>query len=147
MSTQNVVLNNGQQAIIQTSTAKIFIWANRTINGTFVNSTGSPLVIPAGQVIGRIASSQNMAICKSAASDGSQYPIGLLFETTTFATGETKQITICNKGDVAREQVVFDGTDTFATPVLLRSLEDRITGDTEGIHLVPTTELSNYDNQ
>jgi hypothetical protein len=53
---------------------------------------------------------------------------------------------MCVAGDVAQEKLIFQGSDTLATVVSSRTLNDRIGADTVGVKLVSGTELTEYDN-
>lgn len=146
MSSNNVVLNNGQQAIINTNTSKIFIYENRSEVGNYTNSGYDNVTLQPGTLMGRVAATQKLVPLVSSASDGSQFPVGILMGGRVIEPGDTVQLTICNYGDVAEEQIIFQGSDTLSTLVSDRSLRDRISSDTAGIRLVPTNDLTNYDN-
>lgn len=141
-----VVINTNSQLNINRDTAKVFLDCNRYENEVYENTTGGDVTLTKGQVMGRIAATGKLLPLKSAAVDGSQYPVGIVTETVTVATTVEINVSICVEGDVAKEQVVFDGADTFATIVDGRQLGDRIASDTVGIKLVETTDLTNYDN-
>lgn len=146
MSSNNVDLNTGNQAIIQTDLKKVFIWENRWATGTYTNSTGSAVTLYAGTLLGRISSSQKLVPLASGASDGSQYPVGICGNDMTVENGESKTLTFCNYGDVAEEAVRLDGSDTLSTVISGRSIRDRIGADTVGVRLVASTQMTNYDN-
>jgi hypothetical protein len=147
MSSNNVALNNGQQAIINTDLSKIFIWNNRYSKATYTNSTYAPLTLAAGTVMGRISANQQIIPLKSAATDGSQTPVGILANDITVADGASAEVAFCVSGDVAEEKLIFQGSDTLNTVVGTRILRDHIGGATVGIKLVAGTELTGYDNQ
>lgn len=147
MSEVTEELNNGQQAIYNYDTSKIFIRENRYITATYTNGSGDTVVLTPGMLMGRIGSSQKAAILTSAATNGSEFPLGILASYHSVADGASVTVTICIAGDVAEEKVVLAGADTLAT--LLpddRSLRDHIAGDTMGIKLVTCDEMTNYDN-
>lgn len=147
MSTNNVVLNNGQQAIINTNTAKIFVWNNRYISASYTNSTYDEVTIPAGTLIGRVHATGEVIPLASGASDGSQFPLGVLASDYTVDAGDTVSVSLCVEGDVVEAYVVLDGSDTMDTVISARTIRDRIGADTVGIKLVGETELTGYDNQ
>lgn len=147
MSNQTVSLNTGNQAIIKTDTAKIFLWNNRYESADYTNGGGAPVVLPKGTVMGRINATGKVAPLTSAAVDGSQFPCGILNEDWTVAAGATQNVSFCVAGDVAEEKVILQGADTLATVVTGRTLRDRIASDTVGIKLVAGTELTGYDNE
>ena len=147
MSTNNVVLNNGQQAIINTNTAKIFVWNNRYISAEYTNSTYDAVTIPAGTLMGRVHATGEVIPLASGASDGSQFPLGVLASDYTVDAGDTVSVSLCVEGDVVEAYVVLDGSDTMDTVISARTIRDRIGADTVGIKLVGETELTGYDNQ
>lgn len=126
--------------------SKIFLGNNRYSSFTYTNPTGAIVTLTAGQLMGRVSATQKVLPLASAAVDGSQYPIGIVNEDRDVQIGETVTIALCVAGNVAREKVICNGADTLATPISLRSIEDRIGSDTVGIKLVATTELTGYDN-
>lgn len=148
MAEQNVVFNNGQQAIINTSTPQIFLWNKRSEQGQMNNGTYDPITYPAGTVLGRVSATGLLKPLASAAVDGSQFPVGVLMSGYTVEEGETRDVFMCVAGDVAAEQLIFQGSDTLNTVISGRRLRDRIQADTVGIKLVFATEMSGpYDNQ
>lgn len=147
MSTNNVVLNNGQQAIINTNTAKIFVWNNRYISASYTNSTYDAVTIPAGTLMGRVHATGEVIPLASGASNGSQFPLGVLASDYTVDAGDTVTVSLCVEGDVVEAYVVLDGSDTMDTVISARTIRDRIGADTVGIKLVGETELTGYDNQ
>lgn len=148
MSSQTVSLNTGNQAIIKTETAKIFLWDNRFEDADYTNGGGAPVTLLAGTVMGRISASGKIVPLTSAAVDGSQLPVGILNDDWTVAAGATQKMSICVSGDVAEEKILLQGGDTLETVVSSRRLRDRIAGDTVGIKIVKAAdELSGYDNE
>lgn len=149
MSTNSVVYNNGQQAIITTDLTKIFIWNNRYDKGIYTNSTYADVTLLAGQLIGRVGSSQELKPMLSTNTDGSQYPLGILADNYTVVAGAQQELAFCVAGDVAEEKVVLTSPDALATLIgsTTRSIRDHIAGDTVGIKLVASTQNTDYDNQ
>lgn len=146
MSSQNVALNTGQQATINTERSKIFIWRNRYDYADYTNGGGSTVVLSAGTLIGRISATGKVIPLASAAADGSQYPLGILADDYTVAAGATVRVYYGHAGDVAEEKVILSGADTLDTVVSGQRMRDRITSYT-GLKLVKSTDLTNYDNQ
>jgi hypothetical protein len=145
MSSQSVVLNTGQQAIINTERSKIFIWNNRYDSADYTNGGGSPVTLAAGTLLGRISATGKVIPLASAAADGSQFPLGILADDYTVAAGATVKVYYGMAGDVAEEKVILAGSDTLETVVSGQRMRDRITSYT-GIKLVKSTDLTNYDN-
>lgn len=150
MSSQNIPLNNGRQAIINTETSKTFGWNIRTEYDNYVNNSGyNPYTMPAGMLLGRISATNVMVPFKSDANDGSQYVVGILLEDLTLDGGASAQVAVITAGDVFAEKVVFakpgDGMETVVNG---RRMKDHIQSQSAGIKLVfNTTEMSDFDNQ
>jgi hypothetical protein len=147
MSKQEVILNNGQQMIVNTDLAKIFVWDNRFESANYTNSTYDPVTLPAGTLMGKISATQEIVPLTSAASDGSQFPVGVLNQTSVIAAGATVALAYCVSGDVVESGVILQGADTMDTVISSRSIRDRIGADTVGVKLVGSTELTGFDNQ
>lgn len=147
MSSQTIELNTGQQAIIHTNTSKIFVGRNRYEKANYTNSTYDPIELVVGTLMGRVSASGLIKPLASGASDGSQFPVGVLAETKTVDDGATEELYFCVEGDVVADQLIFNGSDTLETVVSSRRLRDRIGADTVGIKLITqNTEMSEYDN-
>lgn len=145
MSTNSIVLSNGQQMTITTDLSKIFLWNNRYDQADY--TAGADITLPAGTLLGRIHATGKVVPLASAATDGSQFPVGILAQDTFVANGATVSLTYCVAGDVAADKVIYDGTDTGETVVSAKRLKDRIASDTVGIKLVNSTSNSDFDNQ
>jgi hypothetical protein len=133
--------------ITNNDNAKIFIWDNRYEQGTYTNPTGDEVSLTKGMLMGRVSSTQKLVPLASGASDGSQFPVGILADDYTVDYGASANVTICIGGDVAEELVTLNGSDTFNTVISSRSIRDRIAGDTLGIKLVAGTQMTAFDNQ
>ena len=147
MSTANQVLLTGSQSIINYDTTKLFLFGNRYKEVVYTNSTGSSVTLPAGLVMGRIAATEKVVPIAKAASDGSQFPVGINVKAVTVANGATVNLTICVAGDVEKSLVLFPAGTDFDDVVSLRTIEDRIMSDTAGIFLIETAQLTGFDNQ
>lgn len=127
--------------------AKIFIWNNRYENATMVNSQYDPETLKAGTIMGRIAGTNTVIPCISTATDGSQFPIGILAADMVIPNGASVTVPLCVSGDVAKDQIIFwKSTDGFATVISGRTFLDRIGSDTVGIKVVDNTEMTAFDN-
>lgn len=147
MSNGTVVENTGNQAIIRYNTEKVFVRNPRTEVGSYTNDGYTDETLAAGTLMGRVAADQSLVKLTSGASDGSQFPVGLVFEETVVAAGDTVNLTIGVAGDVDETTITFQGADTLDTLVSSRSLRDRIGSDTVGIKLVGGVEMTAYDNE
>lgn len=143
MSDQTIS-GGGKQLKVNTDLSRIFLWENRYNTGNFNNATYDPLEMSAGQLLGRIASTQGLKICSSAATDGSQYPVGILNSDITIEQGDEVPVAFCNYGDVAEDKIIFHNSDTLDTVVSGQSLRDRI--HLMGVRLVSSDEQTGYDN-
>lgn len=142
-----VVLNTGQQAIINTDTSKIFVGRNRYDNTGYINNSSyNPITLLQGTVMGRVAATGILRPCSAQNVDGSQYPIGILAHDVVAAAGETKNVFICVEGDVVENKVLFNLGDTMETVNNGRRMRDRIGADTVGINLITSDDLTGYDN-
>lgn len=151
MSKNSVAYSKPNALFINRDLSKIFIRNPRSEQGTFSyeNSSYSDATVVAGTVLGRIAATNTLVILDPSATDGSQYPVGVLMQDVAVAAGDTYEdtVTMCVSGDVAQEQLAFaDGVD-LDTVVEHRTVRDRIGADTVGVKLIPTSDQTFYDNQ
>lgn len=146
MTKITTTLDTANQLNINRDDSIIFLWDNRYEPFTHTNITGAEETILAGTVMGRIAATGLLLPLVAAAIDGSQIPIGISTEDITLAIGASAVMSICVAGDVAEEKLIFNAAETVATLSDGRRLDDRIGADTVGIKLVPSTDLSKYDN-
>lgn len=149
MSKQNMVLNTGRQAIINNDTPKVFIWGNRYTNADLLNNSGyNPEVLYKGTVLGRVTATNRLAPFNAAASDGTQFPVGVLAESISVDSGAVVQPYYCTFGDVNSGELIFptpnQGLDSIITGQgRVRDVLRRV-----GINPVDgTSENTRYDNQ
>lgn len=145
MGVQTVVLNNGAQAIINRDINKIFGFGNNTKSATLTNSTGGSITYLAGSVVGKIGSSGVLTRFTSAAVDGSQNPIGVLFEDITLSAGASAVVNYVTQGDVEESKLVFQGADTLETVISNRRVREILETNSQ-IRLTTSTDLTNFDN-
>jgi hypothetical protein len=146
MSSNSTVDQTSNSMITDYNTKKIFIWNNRSFVANFTNDTYDPITLAPGTLMGRVNATGECVPLTSGASDGSQYPVGVLMSNVTIEDGDTKELTICNSGDVDESGIIFQGSDDMDTVVDGRTLRDRIGADTVGVKLVPSNELTKNDN-
>lgn len=138
-------INTGQQLTTQYDTSKIFLWGNRYDSESYVNNSNyNPVTILAGTVMGRVTLTQVLVPLDASQINGSQFPVGILAQDITLAAGQTKQCTICIRGDVNRARIIFWTGNTFNTPVGNRILKDHL--QDQGIKIVATNEMTSEDN-
>ena len=143
MASIEETLNNGNQSITNRDTANIFVWNNRSVRATYTASGDTTLV--AGTLMGRITATGLIVECDTAASDGSEYPLGYLMNDHVIADGESKEVEVVTAGDVVEDLTTLTYGNTYSDDVNGRQLRDWVTD--RGIHLVGNNELSGYDNQ
>lgn len=146
MSKQTVAENNGTQAIIHTDRSKVFLWNRRSAKGQIQNSDlYDPITIPEGTVLGRISATGLLTPFTSGASNGSQFPVGVLIGDRTIQEGETQDVHFCDDGDVAAEKLIFQGSDTLDTVVSGQRVRDRL--KMMGVKVIESTEMTATDNE
>lgn len=127
--------------------SKIFVGNNKYDTGNYTNSTYDDVELAAGTLMGRIASTNKLVPHDSSASDGSQFPVGVLATDYTVLAGDNAVLTICVAGDVVEDKITLADGDTMATVISSKTIRDRIGSDTVGIKLVGSIEMTAYDNQ
>jgi hypothetical protein len=147
MSKVTNVLDNDNSQFNNYDTSKIFVGENQYETGSYTNDEYADSPLAAGTLMGRVASSGKLIALKSNATDGSQFPVGILVQDYTVAGGDTVGVTVCVAGRVVENKVVLDPGDSLETIIdSWRRLRDHIASDTVGIKLVPSTELTGTDN-
>lgn len=149
MSKQTIVTTTGQQLSIRTDLSRIFVGHNRYEKGNFTNSTYDPIEFLQGELLGRVSATGLLKKFTAAANDGSQYPIGVVLETTTIDEGDTGEVYFCVSGDVVASKVILQGADTLDSTVANaggRRVRDLIGAETVGIKLITqNTEMTRVD--
>lgn len=148
MSYNQQVLITNNQVITNYDLSKVFLLNNRYQTGSYTNSGYTAILLPQGTVLGRIAATRAIVPLVSTASDGSQFPIGILSQDYIVQPGAVTSLMYGVCGDVAQEEIGFiNGTDTFNTIVSGRTLFDRIQCDSVGLFIKASVDLTDYDNQ
>ena len=137
---QTVVKNTDNFIKVTTDISKLALFGSEYDTADYTNGTGSEVSLPAGKVLGVINSSGKVTPLTSAATNGSQYPIGILAHDVTVANGATVSLTYIIAGDVDVNKISLEGSDALTTVVDGRRIRERIQGDTKGIKLVSSTE-------
>jgi hypothetical protein len=146
MSTATLVYNDGSAAMMAYDISKIFIWDNKYQTTNFENDSGGELIMPAGTLVGREASTGNLKLYDATAVDGVEFPVGMLADNYTIADATTEEVTICIGGEVAEEKVILQAPDTLDSIVALKTVRDRIAADNAGIVMRVSTENTKQDN-
>lgn len=126
--------------------AKAFIWNNEFENGTLLNASGAIKTFELGTVLGRIAASGKLVPLASAAVDGSALPVGILAQDVTLGIAGEDTVAYCIAGSVNAASIILAGVDTLSTVVALKTIGDRIKGDTKGIKLETIADSTFNDN-
>lgn len=147
---QTTVVQNGNTLQVNTDRTKIFIGDNEYISGqTFKNNTGSTAEFAEGTLVGRESDTGDLVpLASGTGTNGENIPVGILVGGTgslADAATETGK-SICISGKVSESKLVLQGADTLETVIATRRLKDRILGDTKGIILVSSVNLTSYDN-
>lgn len=146
-SSQTVRNDQNNFLTVDTQRIKAFIFNNDFAEGTLVNSSGAEKTFVIGTVLGRIATSGNLVPCTSTATDGSQFPVGILANEVTLADSGTTTVPYCISGEVDSRFVIFDlAGDSLDTAVSSRLYRDRIASDTKGILVSGVTDHTFTDN-
>lgn len=138
---------NANELITNYDVSKVFIGHNRFQDDNILNnSLYNPISLVPGTVMGRIVATGTVVPLQASASDGSQFPIGILASNVvSLAEGATIQVSICDMGDVAKEKIKFAYTgDGLETAVSGIRLKDRLAA--QGIKIVTGFEMTDYDN-
>lgn len=128
----------------------VFLGKKFFVDKTYTNSTGSTVTLVPGQVMGTVLATGKVLPQVSTSTDGSEFPSCICADNYSVPDGTTITISVAIRGEVNQNKLTLGGTDTLDTPVRTTStgggtIYDLILRNTE-IILVPTTELSNYDN-
>lgn len=145
MSNQNLVNNTGYQMFMNTDVTKIFIRGNRYSTRKYNNSAYAAVTLLAGTILGVVTVTGWVKPCLSTASDGSQIPRGILANDIIVAGGDDADVSMCIGGDIAQENLIFQGADNLDTTISGVRYRDRLHTDC-GVILVPTTQMSDFDN-
>lgn len=146
MSKAVVLLNTGSQITTKYDLSKIFVFENRYENMNYVNSGYDDVTLVEGTVMGKTIDGVIVPL-QSDATDGSQFPIGILACDAVIAAGDSVMLPVCVSGDVVSDKLVLVKTgDTLATIISSRSIRDRIGADTVGVKVTESNENTYPDN-
>jgi hypothetical protein len=127
---------------------KVFLFANSYINGDYANISGALESVACGQVMGRVAATGKIVVCKSAAVDGSEQPRFIMVQELTdiAIAGTVDNIAPCNGGQVNVNEIVFDGADTIDTLVGGVRMGDLLIQNSKDLELKNVIDDSQFDN-
>lgn len=147
MSSNTVNYNNGTQLQVNTNLAKLFPFgAENQRFYSYTNSTYDTVELTAGTVMGVIATTGKVVPMTSGASDGSQYPIGILADDYSVVEGDTVNLSIMVMGQVRQDMILLQGSDTLSTVVSGKRIFERIGSDSVGVLIISSTNATNYEN-
>jgi hypothetical protein len=129
-------------------TSKILL-GNNEFNTADVTASGADVVFSAGDVLGQIAATAKLVLLDNTATDGSQYPFGVIYQDQTIADGVTATVSVVNKGKINKNLLTFGGSTTLASTVgaasNLKTIDAELNG--LGLTLKAGVEMSGLDNQ
>lgn len=143
--TGTVVKDTSNQLNVDIQRKTIFLGSNSYERESYTNSTGSTVNLTAGTIMGRISATGLLLPLVSTASDGSQHFVGVLTEDVDVLDTVSANVNICIQGRVKQSELVFNASEDLETVIGGRQLRDIIAG--QGIKLVESTELSDFDNK
>lgn len=147
MSSNAQGFNNGQQLQVNTNLAKLFPFEKEFAKYSYTNSTYDTVTLSAGTVMGVVAATGLVKPMTSGASDGSQYPIGILGQDYSVEGGDTVNVFVMVKGYVRKDMILLQGSDELETVVSGKRIYERIGSDSVGVFIQTTESATNYDNQ
>ena len=136
------------QGAYDTDRAKLLVFGNSFVSGIHKNVSGALESVSLGQVMGKIGASGNWTVCKSAATDGSQIPRGIMLDVLTDVAiaAEVDPINIVNGGKIKATLIVFDGADTADTLVGGIRMGDLLITNSKDLEFVSVDDNSKFDN-
>jgi hypothetical protein len=128
--------------------SNLLILNNTFLKGDYANISGALETVAVGQLLGRVAATGKLVVCKSGATDGSAIPraINVVALEDVAIAGTVDNIAPCNGGKVNKHAVVFNGTDTWDTLVGGIRMEDLLIANSASLELVDVLENTDYDN-
>ncbi len=157
MASQTITSSQAAALFVNISTSQTFIVIKATERESYINNSSySPIVLPAGTVIGRIQSSGVLVPWRNDVTDGSQFPVGILGADMTVASGATVAALLVTECRMAAEMVIANQLSDQSTSTTLQlaitswhgagttRLKDAL--EAIGIHLEFTTQMSFPDN-
>jgi len=127
--------------------SKFLLGSNAFIDAN-LTASGDDVALLQGMVMGRVAATQLLTPADKDATDGSQFPVGLAVVDQTIEDGDTDNVRLVNKGNVAESKINFLDTETLDTLIgpanNQRSYRDYL--NDLGLELMGGEELTQYDN-
>lgn len=153
MSRLSVVYRTKNQLFINTDLTKTFVFNNDFQNDVFYfdNSTSGEVDILEGTVLGRVASTGKLVPFTSAASDGSQIPVGILGPgdlDVEYGEIYDQNVPYCIRGDIAGQNIGLQGSDTLETQVSTSDGPQRVKDllTKIGLKIIFSSQHTSFDN-
>lgn len=150
MSEIENVLNTRNQSITNFDVSKFLLGDNEFGKGTHTDS-GSGSTLATFLLLGKVAVGGAIVELAPGASDGSQFPIGLLWlggsASITLAAAEAFTAEYVNKGNIAKSKIAFPSGVALSDIITGdgRTVEDYL--NAMGFVLLEGVELTGLDNQ
>jgi len=132
------------------NTSLPYIGQPELVQRSYVNGTGSAIIIPACRIMGVVLSTNKIKEQASSSTDGSEMPRFLNYQEVTVPANTTMNIWVVEKALVKTGSLVFASGDTLATVVRTTSTGGGTIGDllrqNSQIIFQSTDQLSGYDN-
>ena len=111
-----IKVQNSNSLFVEYNVSKLLLGFNGFITGV-VTASGAAVTLTQGMIMGQIAATGKIVPMKSAATDGSQYPFGIVLNGEVVADGTSSTINLVNKGRINENIVKFEGTDDMDTAI------------------------------
>ena len=146
MGVEQISSTNNQQ-ITDYDVSKFLLGGNEFVD---IDLTASgEVVLLEGMIMGKVGATGLLLACDKDATDGSQFPVGVVVQAKTIADTETKSIRLVNKGSIAEDKLNFLDTETLDTLIGAannqRSYRDYM--NDLGLILKTGVELTAVDNR
>ena len=137
-------VNAENQMFTDYDVSQLLLGNNSFVSGTFA-AYGTDMVIDPGTVVARLTTTGEFVPLDTSATDGTQYPVGLLIKQLTVADGGKADTQIVNKGKINENLIRFwnsgQGLDTIVDN---RSIFDWL--NDIGFEIEGSDELTKVDN-
>ena len=152
MSTANEVNKTSNFLQTKFDVSKIFVFNNRFSTVTLNNASGGTKSFAPGLTVARIAATGKVVPFDGTAVNGAQIPIGILAsDVIDLPDTNDIDVSVCVGGDVSEPKIILEagtldsvvtiGTGTENTRIVRDMIQSLF------IKIVPTDELTNFDNQ
>jgi len=147
MSSVTQISSTNNQQITNYDVSKLLLGGNEFVD-IDLTASGEVVLLP-GMIMGKVGATGLLLAADKDATDGSQFPVGVVIEGKTIADGETKSIRLVNKGAISEDKLNFLSIETLDTLIGAannqRSYRDYL--NDLGLILQTGTELTAIDNQ